>query len=355
MAENDAERTEAATPRRVQEAREQGQIARSQDLTAAVILLAGMLALNHFGPGTFMLMRQSMELMLSPAVTTNPTRLEDLQTWLVLGGQALVLCAAPVALAVMVAALIISFFQVGFLLTTHPLQPNLNKLNPLKGVKNLFDTRAWVRLAMSIVKLVIIAAITAWFISRDIPRILHLCKLELMPMISAASQMVYDLALKLTILLILIAVIDYAFQRWQHSRDLRMSKEEVKEEMKRMEGDPLLKQRRARVARQLALQRLGQDVPRADVVVTNPTHFAVALRYDETMRAPKVIAKGADFLALRIRQIAMGSGVPLVERKELARALYRNVEVGQEVPPEYYSAIAEILAYVYRMNGKMSA
>jgi flagellar biosynthetic protein FlhB len=146
------------------------------------------------------------------------------------------------------------------------------------------------------------------------------------------------------------------FQSWKREQDLRMSKHEVKEEMKRMEGDPLVKQRRTRVARQLALQRIGQAVPKADVVVTNPTHFAVALKYDnQSMRAPKVVAKGADFMAMRIRQLAVANGVPLVERKELARALYRTVEIGQEIPPEFFNAVAEILAYVYRLSGKRSA
>ncbi len=149
---------------------------------------------------------------------------------------------------------------------------------------------------------------------------------------------------------------DYIYQRWQRSRDLRMSKQEIKEEMRRMEGDPQMKARRARVARQLALQRINQSVPRADVVVTNPTHYAVAMQYDsKTMKSPKVVAKGADFLAMRIRQIAMANGIPLVERKAVAQALYKGVEVGQEVPPEFYNAVAEILAYVYRLSGRKTA
>ena len=156
--------------------------------------------------------------------------------------------------------------------------------------------------------------------------------------------------------LLVLGLLDYAFQRWQHEKDLRMSKQEVKEDMKRMEGDPLVKQRRTRIARQLALQRIGQAVPKADVVVTNPTHFSVALKYDsKTMTAPKVVAKGADFLAMRIRQIALANGVPLVERKEIAQALYKSVEVGQEVPPQLYNAVAEVLAYVYRLGGRKTA
>jgi flagellar biosynthetic protein FlhB len=209
------------------------------------------------------------------------------------------------------------------------------------------------RFVMSIGKLLIIGAMAAVVVLRDIPSILHLADLDANQILPAAGHLVFLLALKLAVLLLLLALLDYAFQRWQHERDMRMTKEEVKEEMKRMEGDPLVKQRRSRVARQLAMQRLSSAVPHADVVVTNPTHFAVALRYDgQTMQAPKVVAKGADYLAARIRQLAVINGVPMVERKELARALYRDVEVGQQIPPQFYSAVAEILAYVYRLSGR---
>jgi len=188
------------------------------------------------------------------------------------------------------------------------------------------------------------------------PAILSLPQLEVAPLFIVASEMIYDLALKLASLLLVLAVLDFAYQKWQHLRDLRMTKEEVKEELKRMEGDPLIKQRRSRVARQLAMQRVGQAVPKADVVVTNPTHYAVALQYDSTsMRAPKVVAKGADFMAMRIRQLAALHGVPLVERRELAQGLYKTVDIGREVPPEFYNAVAEILAYVYRLGGRKSA
>ena len=208
---------------------------------------------------------------------------------------------------------------------------------------------------MSLGKIAVIFAVAAAIVIRDIPAIIMLAELELLPMFAASCELVYALALKLAIVLLVMALIDWAFQKWRHTRDLRMSKQEIKEELKRMEGDPLIKQRRARVARQLALQRVSSAVPKADVIVTNPTHYAVALRYDKTMTSPRVVAKGADFLALRIRQIAIANGVPLVERKALAQALYKSVEVGQEVPPQFFTAVAEILAYVYRLSGRKSA
>jgi len=182
---------------------------------------------------------------------------------------------------------------------------------------------------------------------------LHIANMSAAPAFAAGAWMVFELAVVLAVILIVLAAADLWYQRWQHTEDLKMTRQEVKQDMKNMNGDPEMKQRRARVARQLALQRAGSAVPAADVIVTNPTHYAVALKYDnDTMGAPKVVAKGADFMALQIRKLAAVHGIPLVERKPLARALYANVEVGQEVPEEHYAAVAEILAYVYRISGK---
>ena len=209
---------------------------------------------------------------------------------------------------------------------------------------------------MSLGKVLLIGMVAAAIIARDFPEIILMAEMDPLPMLGAASALVYDLALKLAALLLVLAIIDYAMQRFQHERDLRMSKQEVREEMKRMEGDPMVKQRRSRRAAAGDAAASSQAVPKADVVVTNPTHFAVALRYDpEKMRSPKVIAKGADFMAMRIRQLAAANGVPMVERKSLAQALYKGVEVGQEVPPAHYTAVAEILAFVYRISGRKIA
>ncbi len=356
MAENNFDKTEAPTPRRRQEAREEGNIARSTDLTAACMLLASVLLLHHYGLGVLMDLKRVVWSMLTPAGGGNPARVDGLTELPGIAARLALGAVMPLVLGITAAGVLASVGQVGFVVTTKPLQPSWSKLSPLRGLRNLFNLRGGMRLAMSLTKLSVIAATAAWVILRDVPGILALSELELMPMFGAACEMVYALALKLAAVLIALALIDYAFNRWQHERDLRMTKEEVKEELKRMEGDPLMKQRRARVARQLALQRIGQSVPKADVVVTNPTHYAVALRYDSgTMAAPKVVAKGADFLAMRIRQLAVMHGVPIVERKELARALYKSVEVGREIPAQFYSAVAEILAYVYRLSGRKTA
>lgn len=351
MAEEGSDKTEAPTPRRQQEAREEGNIARSMDLTSAATMLAGVILLDKTGRAFFGGMRTLLESMLAPEASENPTRVGDIEHVLLSAGRLAVGIAAPMVLGLAGVALVITVAQVGFILTTKPLEPSLAKLNPLKGLANLFDARAGMRFVMTLFKVGIVGAIAAWLVIEQVPAILVLPQLEVAPLFAVACELVYALAIKLTIALLVLAVIDYAYQRWQRTRDLMMSKQEIKEEMRRMEGDPMIKQRRSRVARQLAMQRIGQAVPRADVVVTNPTHFAVALKYDAaTMKAPKVVAKGADYLAFQIRQVATANNVPLVERKELARALYASVDVGREVPPEHYAAVAEILAYVYRLN-----
>ena len=356
MAENDAERTEAPTGRRREEARQQGQIARSPDLTSATVMLAGILLLRQFGLMMFVRFTDAMETMLSAHIGSNPTRPDDVGTELLFAMRAAALIGAPILVGIMLVALLVSFAQVGFIFSGQVFDLNFGKFNPIRGLQKLLDMRSGVRLVMSLAKLSVIVLIAGTFVLNDLPMILHLSQLEPLPMFSNAADLVYDLAIKLLSVLLTLAAADYFYQRWQIERDLRMTKEEVKEEMKRMDGDPVVKQRRARIARQLALQRLNRDVPRADVIVTNPTHFSIALLYDtKTMRAPKVIAKGADFLAMQIRQIATVHHIPMVERRELAQALYKNVEVGQEVPPELYNAVAEILAYVYRINGRRIA
>lgn len=353
MAENDFERTEPATPRRREEARQEGNVARSPDLTAAIGLLAAILLLQMVGGRMFAHMRRAAEAMLSGMIDGNPTRPDDIVQLGTYTGSALAMILAPIILSILLVGVMATVAQVGMLVTVKPLIPSLGKVSPLRGIKNMFNARAAVRFVMSIGKIMIIALVAGIVIYFDLSRIVHVGELEPAQAFAASGEVVFSLALKLAALLLVLAIIDYTYQRWQRERDLRMSRHDIKEEMKRMDGDPLVRQRRARVARQLAMQRIAQAVPRADVVVTNPTHFAVALKYDnETMRAPKVIAKGADYMAMRIRQIAALHEIPIVERKALAQALYRSVEIGREIPPEHYAAVAEILAYVYRISGK---
>ncbi len=349
------ERTEAPTPRRLRQAREEGNVARSTDLTAALMLLASIVLLYMLGTRLFEAMAATLHRLLGSADAVNPTRANDLGSinsyllhllgWTVL----------PVLIAIAGVGILVTASQTGLMLTGKPIVPKLNRINPLSGAKRLVDARAAIRLVMSLGKVVIISAVATVMIMAEIDAIAALPTMTVGAATAVTANMTFMLALKLAGLLVILALLDFAFQKYQHTKDMRMTKQEVRQELKDMDGDPLMKQRRARVARQLAMQRMAQQVPNADVVITNPTHLSIALRYDsDSMQAPKVIAKGADLMAMRIRQIATANGIPLVERKPLARALYSSVEVGDEVPEEHYAAVAEILAYVYRLSGRMA-
>ncbi|QDU72171.1 flagellar biosynthesis protein FlhB [Mucisphaera calidilacus] len=356
MAESAQEKTEPATPRRRQKAREEGNVAKSMDLTASVALLLGVALLYMLGRQMFGGMKGLVERALRADFASNPARAEDLVAALADGIYVYVELAAPFMGAMAFVALVATLYQVGLLLTTKPLAPKLSKFNLIKGAQQMVNLRALMRFVQSMLKVVLLLGLGGLLVYLDIEKLLHLALLDVEPAFAGACELVFSLSVKLALMLLILGVIDYAYQKWQHEEELKMSKQDVKEEMRNMDGDPMVKQRRARVARQLAMQRVSAAVPQADVIVTNPTHFAVALKYDaSTMKAPKVLAKGADYLAMRIRQIAAVHGVPVVERKELARALYREVDPGMEIPGEHYAAVAEILAYVYRLSKQQTA
>ena len=322
-------------------------MARSPDLSSAVILLGALGALSILGARIFaQLSNIMMRLLLAEGVAGDLTQTGRTLSMCLWGVGTILL---PLLLAVMAAALLSNLLQVGIIFTGEPLVPKLSKISPLAGVKRMFSKRALVRLAMSLAKVAIIGGIAYVTIASLLGRILTSWDVGYRAIATVAAEMVLLLGVRVGVVLLALAVMDYMFQRWQHEQDLRMTRQELKEDLKRMEGDPHIRSRRQRVARQLAMQRMGLEVPRSTMVVTNPTHLAVALLYKEGMNAPKVVAKGADFMAIRIRQIAAASSVPIVERKPLAQALYKNCEVGDEIPVNLYQAVAEVLAYVYEL------
>jgi flagellar biosynthetic protein FlhB len=233
------------------------------------------------------------------------------------------------------------------------LTPSLEKLSPISGLKRMFSSKAVVQLLMGLAKMSVLAAVAYFTLRGRLDALVHASALSYVSIGQITVEFLFTLGIRLTLALLLLAIIDLIYQRWKHDRDLRMTKQEIKEELKRMDGDPHLKRRRREVQMQLALQRIQAAVPKADVVITNPTAFAVVIQYEPAkMNAPKLTAKGLDHLARRIRELAIEHGVPIVERPPLARALYRGVEVGQEVPAQFYRAVAEILAYVYELAGR---
>lgn len=352
MPADTAEKTEPPTPRRLQEAREKGQVGKSTDLSAAAALLVGLVLLNFYGSallqGFMDVMRQSLTL---DAVAVNGLLALD-EAWRILF-RAVWRMLGPFLIIMVVVAIVVNLMQVGFIFSAGPITPSLEKISPISGFRRLFSRRTAIRLIMNLAKVAIIAAVAYYSIRAFLPGLVGLSGLNFLQVIGRGAHLVFILGLRLALILLILAFLDVAFQKWQTTQDLRMSREELKEEMKRMEGDPIMRQRRRAVARQLAAQRMGQAVPQADVVITNPTQLAIALKYDHaTMGAPKVVARGAGFIAQRIRTIALENGVAVVERKPLAQAIYKACQIGDYVPPELYKAVAEVLAYVFELAGK---
>jgi len=353
MADEAGDKTEAPTPKRRAEAREQGNIARSQDLTAAVLILASLLSLNWWGGNVVDALRTLVQKSLGDSLSDLSTG--SLLTSLLNAFKVAALAVAPILLGAVVVAIIVNLMQVGFNLTTKRLQPNLGALNPLKGVQKIFGKgQGWVHLLMSMAKLSLVGMVAYSAIHGRIDTIISCQQLTHMQIFGLGADLIYQIVFRIAVLLLILAIIDYAYQKWRMEQQLKMTKQQVKEEMRSMDGDPKIKQRRRQLAIQMIQKRLQKDVPTADVIVTNPTEYAIAIKYDpDSMNAPKVVAKGQGFLAAKIRELAIANGIPILERKPLARALYKLVEVGGEIPEQFYSAVAEILAYVYELSGKM--
>jgi flagellar biosynthesis protein FlhB len=353
MAEELGEKTELPTSRRFSEARGRGQVAKSQDLSAAVDLIGGTLLLVVFGGVAFVSLGSIMQRILEWQTEGDPLDIASLRPTAIWAAGRAAWIVLPMLLVMFAVAYIGQVIQVGLLLTSYPLQPKLQRLSPIAGVKRLFNTRNFVKTIANTFKLVLIGIVATLVVYRHLDAVAALPVLGMLPAMYKLLTIALELAAWMLLILLTLGILDYMYQRWQHTRDLKMTKQEVKEERRSMDGDPDIRARRLRMARDIALQRIQQAVPTADVVVTNPTHFSVALRYDEgSMRAPRVVAKGADYMAFRIRHVAVASRIPIVERPPLARGLYWGVDVGQEISPEFYEAVAELLAYIYRIEGR---
>ena len=352
MANDDAgEKTEQPTARRRQEAREEGQVPRSSDLTSAIGLMAAMILLNMFGPGMLeqmlMLIREMIDVSDAPSTT--------LRTWIARTGYVSAAMLLPFLLMLLVLTAAGALAQTGFLLTPKKLIPKIENLSPLKGLKRLFSTDSLTRTGLGMFKMGLIGLVAYHTIVGRIQPVIGIGTIPPAGILSMASDVLFTLMLRLALVLLILGLIDYFYQRHKIEKQLRMNKQEIKDELKRMEGDPLLKMRRRQTQAKLAMQRIAQDVPRSDVVVTNPTEYSVALKYDEaTMSAPRMLAKGKDLLALRIRLIAQERGIPIVQRPPLARGIYASCEVGDEIPAAYFRAVAEVLAYVYQLSGRVA-
>lgn len=344
------EKTLPASPRKIQKARERGNVARSQDLGAAVTLAVALLGLWMFGPAAGEQLLSLTNYYFSEAHTLLANR-ENTQSLLIHAIFLAVPVAVPIMVLLMAAGVAVNVSQIGFLVAPEAIQPKLERLNPIAGFQRFVSVRSLVELLKSLAKLGVVGWIAWITLESMVPQMI--VTMQQPP--GAGSLMVWDMILtiwwRVVLAMIAIGVLDFAFQRFQYGRDNMMTLQEARDELKELEGDPRIKQRVRQIQRQMAMQRMMSEVPEADVVITNPAHYAIALRYDPLrMFAPIVVAKGARKVAQRIRDLAAEHSVPVVQRPDLARALFNTVEVGQPVPETLFRAVAEVLAFVYEID-----
>ena len=351
MAENDAqERTEQATPKRLEDARRKGQIPRSRELSAAAVTLVGGAALYMLGGQITGQMAEMMRrgLALSRDEATDSTFMLPALSNAAADGLWL---SMPVLGLITLAAIIAPLALGGWSFAGQAMMPQFSRLNPLEGIKRMFAMRSLVELAKAMAKFGVVAVIATIVLWNDAPALMGLGREPLQQAIGHAIQLSGKALLVISAGLLIIAGLDVPYQLWQYAKQMRMSRQEIREEYKESEGSPEVKGRIRQLQQEVARRRMMQEVPKADVIVTNPTHFAVALKYDEKrMRAPIVVAKGVDVIAAKIREVAGENAVPIFEAPPLARVLYRNVDIGDEIPATLYIAVAQILTYVFQLK-----
>jgi len=346
------ERTEKATPRKRKEARERGQVRKSNEVNTALALLIMFGVWQVFGGGILQQMKGLLLHFFSPEVAHRSLTQANAGVMLQDAVLAFIITLSPVLIAAVLAALLVNFLQTGLLFSSKAAKPKLNRISPLQGFKRIFSTRSLMQLGKSILKMVVLGLIAYSEIEQNLGVFSNMMAGNVVEMAGQIISAIMGLAFKLGIALAIIAGFDYVYQWWKYEKDLRMTKQEVKDEYKRVEGDPQVKGRIRQKQRQIGLARMMQMLREADVVITNPTHYAVALRYEEGRdEAPTVVAKGKDLVALRIREQAAEYNIVTVENKPVARALYAACEIGEAIPPQMYQAVAEILAYLYRLRG----
>lgn len=348
------DKTEKATPKKRADARKKGQVLQSREIIAALILTFVFLGIRGFGEFIY----NELAVFTTKILTEYPT-IEDLFTVNILSRLfietvlVLLKTTAPMFAIALITGVIASYAQVGFLFTTETLGFKFSRINPLSGAKRLFSMHAIVELIKSIFKIAVIGYIAYNYLDGEKGNVLNLMSMDAMGIAIYIGSASINVAIRICAALIFLGILDYFYQWWEYEKNLKMSKQEVKEEYKMTEGNPEVKSKIKQKQRQISMRRMLHDVPKADVVITNPTHYAIAVKYDQNVSsAPIVLAKGQDFIALRIKEVAKEHGVEIVENKPLARTLYDSVEIGQAIPQELYQAVAEVLAFVYGIKNK---
>lgn len=348
------EKTEKATPKKRQDSRKKGQVLKSPDVTSAIVLLSVFVFLFFFA--SFL----RTEIFSFFGVTFTKYMLIEtltIDTAIIIYKDMLLEMAMvllPIMLVAVVAAVAANYFQFGLLFTTEPLKFDLKKIDPIKGLKRIFSLKAIIELLKSILKISFIGSVTTLILWMNLEQVLSLSFKTAWDTLSTVGWLTGTMGIAASCVLLFISILDFFYQKYDYEKNLKMSKQDIKDEHKNSDGDPIIKSRIRQRQREMAMRRMMQEIPTADVVITNPTHFAIALKYDdESMDAPTVVAKGVDFVAQKIKLIAKENNVVMVENRPLARSMYDQVEVGQRIPDEFFKAVAEVLAYVYRIKQKI--
>jgi len=352
MPEQSGDKSYDATPYRRQQAREQGQVAYSPDLGSAALLLAGALVLLYWGGAVIEVSAGFLQHQLGAVgpLSLGETNVAAQGYWIL---QKFGPPLLPILGLLALAGALATVMQIGLLFTPERVMPDISRLSLASGVRRIFSLQSAVRLGFGMFKVLIVAVVAGTIAYQRRNEVLHASDLGVPELAHFLASISLSTALWVGAALFVLALIDYGFQRWKHEQDLRMTHQEIRDEMKNLQGDPAVIARRRSIQRQMALNRIGDKVPKADVVVTNPTELAVAIQYDPLkMAAPIVVAKGAGVLAQRIRRLALEHNIPVVERKPLAQLLYKEVDVNRPIPDQSYAAVAEVLAYVYQLKGK---
>lgn len=352
MAETAGEKSFEATQHRRQEAREKGQVAYSQDLGSAALLLLGVLLLMLMGGAIMQFCTEFMRQRLGevPELSTSHETLQHEWLGIAIGVTTVML---PILGLMMLGGVMSSVLQVGLLWVPDRLALDASRISPFAGMKRIFSLTGTARLGFGIIKVLLVTMVTTGVVWLRWDEVMRSSGLDIPQLAKFFLDISMSTLLWAGLALVILAICDYAVQRWKYEQDLRMTHQEVREEMKNLQGDPQVVARRRAIQRQMVMNRISSGVPKADVIVTNPTELAVAIQYDpEEMAAPVVVAKGAGVLAQRIRRLALEHSIPVVERKPLAQLLYKDVDIGRAIPTESYAAVAEVLAYVYQLKGK---
>jgi flagellar biosynthesis protein FlhB len=353
MADTAQEKTEQASGKKLSDARDKGQVVKSVEVNSAVMLLFGLLLLSMIGTSMMNRIAAVTSDVLRSAHTVDLT-VASVHHYFVLGVMLLGLILGPVFGALMAFGIAANVAQVGFMFTMEPMIPKFSKLNPMTGIsKVMVSKRSMVELLKGVVKILIVGFVAYIAIEKLIHESVELMDSEPAEIMGFIARSSFVVGMKICAAFLVVALFDYVFQRYDFMQQQRMTKEEVKEENKQSEGDPMVKGRIRSLQRQMARKRMMSDVPKADVIITNPTHYAVALKYDPAhMGAPTVVAKGMNIIAQKIKEIAKEHDIPIMEDKPLARAIYKSVEIGEQIPESLFKAVAEILAYIFQVRTK---